>query len=270
MIKFACPACQKAYQVADELAGKRIKCKACGKAVQIPQRTAPQAAGQPWARWLAECQRRFGEAPRQFDEQTTAYLSLAHGWVYGILALFFPMCKLLKTSRQRSIFRDGQVVWGHVIQANDVLWGPSQSAGPGNEESDDAPGELVFSLDVEGRVTPPQLETIAEELGSLRGDDFDDPELQKIADYLEAETVRAFGWSVPKRISPKVPCYISTTIFLRKHLPEGYLHREFLPVVISAKPPYFAMPLPERFWSPDLKEWWTEGSDADEDDDEDL
>ncbi len=194
------------------------------------------------------------------------YLSLAHGWIYGILALFFPMCKLLKTSRQRSIFRDGQVVWGHVIQANNVLWEPSETAGPGNEEADDAPGELVFSLDVTGRVTPPELETIAEELASLRGEDFDDPELQKFADYLEAETVRAFGWNVPKHISPKAPCYISTTIFLRKHLPEGFLSRQFLPVVVSSKPPYFAMPLPERFWSPDLREWWTEGSVTDDED----
>ncbi len=81
MITFACPSCQKAYQVAEELAGKRTKCRACGNALQIPQSTTRQQNGQPWALWLAERQRRFGESPRQFDEQTTAYLSLAHGWI---------------------------------------------------------------------------------------------------------------------------------------------------------------------------------------------
>lgn len=210
----------------------------------------------PWARWLAECQQRFGAAPRHFDPQTLDYIRLDNGWIYGLL-FFIPMCKLLKNSRQRSIFRRGQVVWGHVIQANSVLWSPSQIAGPGREEADDAPGELVFSLDVSGRVNPEYLAAVAENLAGLRGQPTADPELKPIADYLEAETVRAFGWSVPKRLSPQVPCYISTTIFLRKHLPNGYLHHSFFPIVVSHRPPYYAMPLPGRFWSPELLAWWT-------------
>ena len=36
MISFACPACQKAYKVADEMAGKKAKCKQCGQVMMIP------------------------------------------------------------------------------------------------------------------------------------------------------------------------------------------------------------------------------------------
>lgn len=223
-----------------------------------PSTPAGHATGQPrpWAKWLAECQQRFGNAPREFDAETTKYISMTAGWMYALM-FFIPICKLLKNSRQRSIFRLGQVVWGHIIQANGALWSPSETAGPGNEEADDAPGELVFSLDVAGRVTPDYLEPIAENLAALRTQGPVDAELKPIADYLEAETVRVFGWNVPQRFTPHVPCYISTTMFLRKHLPDGYLHRAFLPIVISHEPPYFAMPLPARFWSPELLTWWT-------------
>ncbi|MEO1614920.1 MAG: hypothetical protein AAFV88_03665 [Planctomycetota bacterium] len=209
----------------------------------------------PWDRWLRECQQRFGKPPRSFDDETKTYLSMKLAWVYGLL-FFSPICKLLKSSRQKSIFGRGKVVWAHVIQANTMLWEPHE---PTPEDDGDAPGELVFSLDTTGRVTPESLKPIAEELAGTRGQTMGDPDLQRIADYLEAETVRVFGWDVPKPISPNTACYISTTMFIRPHLPGAKLSREFLPVVVSHKAPYYVMPLPERFWSPQLLEWWMAG-----------
>ena len=263
----ACP-CGTRLNVADHLLGKKIKCSSCG---QILQTQAPLAApvvaqvvepppaqlpttpptqqGIPWARWLGECQQRFGNAPRNFDSQTDDYFKIQGGCLYSLL-FWIPMCKLLKPSRQRDIFRNGVVVWGHIIQANMVLFSPS------NDDGDDAPGELVFAVDPSSRVTPEYLEGVAENLGSLRGSQNGSAELDRIGAYLEAETVRAFGWQVPKQISANVPCHISTTIFLRKHLPGGFLNRSFFPIVVSPKPPHFAMPLPEKFWSPELMAWW--------------
>ncbi|TWU07523.1 hypothetical protein [Stieleria varia] len=269
MIRFSCPACKKSYKAPPETAGKQTVCQGCGQRFQIPASPQPveeipvvvaqpvdeipQQQEPPWARWLTECQQRFGAAPRDFDAPTSEYLKMEMSWVYGWL-FFVPLCKLLKSSRQRSIFRQGSVVWAHIIQANGELWGP---ATPTREDNGDAPGEMVFSLDTTGKITPAYLASVAEKIAATRGQPSNDAELKRIGDYLEAETVRAFGWNAPKRFTPNVPCYISTTMFLRKHLPGGYLHETFLPVVVSHKAPYFIMPLPERFWSPELLAWWT-------------
>lgn len=45
MIEFTCPSCQSHYQVADELAGSKAKCKQCGNVLEIPMpaKTAPAA-----------------------------------------------------------------------------------------------------------------------------------------------------------------------------------------------------------------------------------
>lgn len=42
MIEFDCPLCQKHYRVADELAGRKAKCKKCGEPLQIPQLEVPE------------------------------------------------------------------------------------------------------------------------------------------------------------------------------------------------------------------------------------
>ncbi|MCC9602928.1 TIGR00266 family protein [Stieleria sp. JC731] len=42
MIQFACPSCQKHYKVADEMAGKKGKCKECGQLMMIPVPKPPE------------------------------------------------------------------------------------------------------------------------------------------------------------------------------------------------------------------------------------
>src|SRR5437879_5280096 len=44
MIHLQCPACTKALKLKDELAGKKVKCPACGKPVAVPQSTATLAS----------------------------------------------------------------------------------------------------------------------------------------------------------------------------------------------------------------------------------
>ncbi len=44
MISFACPACSKPLKVKDEVAGKRVKCPGCGKALVVPS-SVPTASG---------------------------------------------------------------------------------------------------------------------------------------------------------------------------------------------------------------------------------
>jgi len=148
------------------------------------------------------------------------------------------------------LFRDGVVVWGHVIQANQLMFQPG---------SENCPGEVVYSLAESHQVDPDTLAQVARDLFSLKGTHPNHPELNPIANYLTDEMIRVFGLPVPKVISPTLPCQISTTMFFRKHLPRQRLCSSLLPLVVNPSPPFVALPLPERYWPPELLAWWTQG-----------
>lgn len=57
------------------------------------------------------------------------------------------------------VFRNGVVVWGHIIQANELLFEPG---------SDNCPGEIVYSIEDSENVTHEYLAKVAEELYNLK------------------------------------------------------------------------------------------------------
>ena len=218
----------------------------------------PNFDGMPltqWHRWLMECRSKFGDSPRDFDPSTEQMLLVNPPWVTK-LRFGDALAKLVQNSTLRRLFRTGDVVWGHIIQANVELFSPAPSV---DSYTYDRPGELVFSLGTRGAATPEQLEHVASELGGLKCVDELDDELQSWADYLNAETVRVVGRQVPARISDSAACFVSTTLFRRSHLPEGVLHQPLLPIVVAPQQPYFAMPLPQAFWPRSLVDWWLRG-----------
>lgn len=148
---------------------------------------------------------------------------------------------------ENRIFQEGTVVWGHVIQANAAMF---------EDGDEDYPGELLFSLEDPRKVDCRELKNLASKIFSLKGATPDHPELAHIADYLTDELIRVFGLEVPRVLSPSLKCHISTTLFLRKHLPNGRLSSSLMPIVVSKSQPMIALPLPERFWPESLKEQW--------------
>lgn len=146
-----------------------------------------------------------------------------------------------------SVFANGMVTWGQIIQANVLMF---------EDGSVDCPGELVYSIDDPERVDPEHLQYVAGELFRLKGTKPSDQELRPIADYLADEIIRVFGLPVPTCISPSISCTISTTIFVRKHLPNRRLCSTLLPVIVNRREPYIATPLPERYWPREFIEWW--------------
>ena len=145
------------------------------------------------------------------------------------------------------IFQEGTVVWGHVIQANAAMF---------EDGDEDCPGELLFSLEDPRKVDCRELQNLAGKIYSLKGTTSDHPELARIGDYLTDEFIRVFGLEVPRVLSPNLKYHISTTLFLRKHLPNGRLSSSLMPIVVTRSEPMIALPLPERFWSESLKEQW--------------
>lgn len=194
---------------------------------------------------LDQCNREFGAAPREFSFWTRWNDLPVAKPIWAYLSFNDKINTIFKHASR--VFARGTIVWAHVIQANAHLLDPGDG---------DAPGELVFSL-ADPSLKPAEcLPGVAAKLFALKGTKPRDPELLTIADYLTDQMIRVFGHPVPKVISPKVPCLISTTFFDRTHLRHCYLRKPFLPVVVDREPPHVALPLPYKYWPIDLQEWW--------------
>jgi hypothetical protein len=206
----------------------------------------PLAAPYNMTNAIQECIQNFGSAPRnQSIWQKLTYFRIPRPmWLRanpsdGLTTLFDNL---------QMLFTEGTVVWGHVIQANSLMFQPGVH---------DCPGELVYSLEDARRVDPDDLNQVADQLYSLKGTEPEDSDLAPIAAYLTNELIRVFGLPVPRAISPSLRCRISTTFFVRKHLPLRRLCNSLLPIVVNPREPYIAMPLPARYWPEPLIDWWS-------------
>ncbi len=202
--------------------------------------------------WLLECQVKFGRHPRKFDASTLQMLLVNPPWLTK-LRFGDALAKLVQNNTLRRLFKTGMVVWGHVIQANEELYSPAPSS---DGYTYDRAGEVVFQVHGDSLQTPLELQRVAIALASLKYADALGSELQCWADYLTAETVRVVGWQVPVRLTAPTTCFVSTTLFRRRHLPKGVLQQSLIPLVVATEQPYFAMPLPKDYWPQELLEWW--------------
>lgn len=196
---------------------------------------------------LDQCIRNFGSAPRRFSiwDRLTYWRVVRPDWLYEspndeLETIFLNLSRLRK---------EGRVVWGQIIQANNLLF----SRGGG-----DCPGEVVYSLEESASVDPDELGTVATAIESLKHTKPADTELLSIADYLTNEWTRVYGKLVPRSISPTFKCQISTVYFVRKHLPgpAHSLERSLLPLIVSHRSPHVALVLPSRYWPDQLVDWW--------------
>jgi hypothetical protein len=146
----------------------------------------------------------------------------------------------------QSLLREGRVVWGAVVQADKALFQPGPMAG--------ALGEILY--DPQGRVPDADLHALARTLLTLKGRNFDLPDLASISQYLNDETVRVFGLDLPARLAP-YPLKVSSTWFDRMQLPGGVLAQPLIPVLISDAHPGAVLPLPAQFWPDNLREAWS-------------
>lgn len=246
-----CPKCSKKLRLAkqspSEAAGASDATEPRPRATNTPQPpSSPAAAVQPQTTWpgmLNESRQRFGNAPRAFSDDEKAYLRVKFSFLTRLLSSADKLCQPL--AAQESVFRDGVIVWGHLIQANNQLFQPGKR---------DLPGEMVYALN-SPNITPEELGQVAAGLGSLKGTRPASPALAPIANYLTDEYIRVFGLPVPPAISAK-PCMISTVYFVRHHLPNWMLSDGLMPLVVSPRTPHFAFVLPALYWPEMLLQHW--------------
>lgn len=196
-----------------------------------------------WAGMLQESRQRFGAAPRDFGDAEKKHLQVAFSWLTRLVSMSDPLCKPL--AAQRKVFRNGVVVWGHLIQANAALFQPGRR---------DLPGEMLYGLKARN-ITVNELRDAASRVAALKGTRPDARELAEIADYLTDEFIRVFGLAVPQRLSP-TPLLISTVQFARHHLPNQMLCDSVLPIVVAPTAPHYAFVLPAVYWPERLLHHW--------------
>ena len=195
---------------------------------------------------ISDCAAKLGPAPRKISLlDSWGYLRNPRpDWVIGSpgeqLATHFNHLELT--------FREGKVVWGYLLQANSQLF---------ENGVHDCPGELLYSIeDSPEEANPATLAPIAHEVTALKGTGTTDPELAPIGDYLTDEMIRVFGLDVPAVLSPGLKCKISTTFFVRKHLPKKRICSGFFPLLVREEAPHVAMVIPSRYWPKGFVKMW--------------
>lgn len=193
--------------------------------------------------WLEEIRQALGPAPRELREDGQLRARPPE-WMTAADDLR-PVYRL-----QLRLLREGQVVWGHVVQANTQLFEPG---------AHDHPGQIVFSPD-------PYFDHRLDELAALASDLFDlkgrsaagpplEPELAEVGRLLAGERDRVLRARVPPVMTEGLEVHYGSVMFHRRFLPGGMLRESFLPVLIAPglEP---ALPLPSARWGPGLLAAW--------------
>ena len=150
-----------------------------------------------------------------------------------------------------NIINSGNIVWGHIVQANVLLF---------EKGSDDCPASVIFSPDPELSPSFEQLSAAAHSMFKLKNTTPDDERLRKIADKLTDEMERTFGVNVPSEFCSDYQLYEASTFISRKHLPNRILSKSMFPLLVSSRKPFWCIPLPSRYWPQVLNEYWCDSA----------
>jgi hypothetical protein len=153
--------------------------------------------------------------------------------------------------RQKEIWKQGKIIWGHVIVANRALKLPGET---------DLPGEVVYSLTATDAEALEKLPVIADALRDAKfadqpTEDFPAEE-QEIVTHLRNERDRGFGMKVPASFSQGLACFTSTFWGHRDHLPEGALGGRLVPLLVLVRKVHDVLIIPCKFWPDELRIPW--------------
>ena len=186
---------------------------------------------------LDETRRTFGVAPRKvgsWDRLTPPPwmkpddpLQRSYGQIEDLLA-------------------NGDVVWGHVVQANSLLFRPGPEA---------APAEVVYCARPDEDVPPEALQAAAGAAFGLKGRKLADPALARIGAALDAEMDRHPPLDLPDAVTHGHSMRMAIVMVHRALLPSRYLSSNFLPLLVSRSRDAAAL-FPCLYWKEDLVRGW--------------
>jgi hypothetical protein len=193
---------------------------------------------------LSECRTYFGDPPRSLSLgqklRFRIYPSLRERLSYDPL---LRICDDQKKLRDR-----GRVVWGHLVQANALLFGP----GPTN-----CPANVIYEPSPPNESSYAFLAPIAHSIFALKGKRHVDEDLDECARWVTSERLRMVNAPIPAQLSRGRAILFSTLLIHRKHLPAGYLSCSFFPLVINPDETPSVMILPSEYWPVGVAEMGT-------------
>jgi hypothetical protein len=185
---------------------------------------------------------RFGEPPRTFGSSEMSYLKIAPpSWCREGKDDLFEFYRDLML-----LMRHGRVVWGNLVQANNILF----AAGP-----HDAPGAVVYCREPYWHDELRRLSEIGTQLTALKEGRGNSPQEKQIGRWLADEMTRFLAHPVPKTLAGEAPVLTGCLMFIRKHLPGGVLSTGYFPLLVHDEIRTVAV-LPARFWDAAMVDIW--------------
>lgn len=201
-----------------------------------------------WDEMLKESRQTFGTGPRSFGFwERRSYLRIPNPAWMSQAPKNDKLVQLL--ALQKEIFQNGCLVWGHIVQANTLLFEPGK---------DNYPALVVYAPDPEMQMDPRLLEDVAQKSFQLKGTQPRDKDKLAVAQMMTDEMSRPTGFPIPRTICSIGNLLISITFCARHHFPKKQLCASVFPMVRHAIEPQWVLPLPEKYWAKRLVEWWCE------------
>lgn len=163
----------------------------------------------------------------------------------------YALVRLYVTYYQKNLLlTKGIVVWGHIVQANNLLFQR------GNKNHSAA---IVYSLDPIFNSNLSQLSRIAWELYELKDRRIEHPEvidLKAIATAITNETDCLFNIKIPEAIALDRVVYYTTIVVYRQDLPTQCLQNNWFPLLIAPGVTENVRILPAKYWHSNLVRAW--------------
>jgi len=194
---------------------------------------------------LDECRRLFGPTPRCFERWAARrYLHAAPpGWLRRQRQ--HPLWESHRQEQQ--LFREGEITWGCLVQAHQRLW---------NNGKTDYPALVIYRPGPAFDDRADELNLLGIRLHEVKRARPDDPEERRFTEMLDDVYSCEMGLPVPPSISGDTPCASTLIMVHRKHLPDGVLVKQTVPLLILPAVTPAAIILPSRYWPPALLYAW--------------
>jgi hypothetical protein len=215
----------------------------------VPPPPANFPAQQDQIEFIQACRDRLGNAPRTLSgaDLKACALSLTDEVKLLFAEKKDPLMKIL--ADQALLQEGGEVVWGHLVQANSILFDAS------NPHT--LPANVVYSMDhyFDGRVM--HLGQIAKGLFAQKGTTPADRELREFVRVITDEKERILRRELPIGYCGGQSVFFTTCFIQPGHLPRNCLTSSSFPLLVNFKETEAVMLLPSHFWPYALVRQWT-------------